>query len=215
MPTAALAFEAVAADEVRLLVGQVAEARHVEAARPPVVERAWLAHEILDEAGDVRPHQVLAEVMADEAARSCRCRWDATRLRQQHQARRFERRGGKHHRLRPCASYDLPVTVSTKPTPRAFPVAGSTVHLMRRRVRANRQAGRCPARDRSGRSANRTPRGCRSRRRGGCTRRGRSTCCGTCCHEPVGRDTRRDMASPCGPSSAARAGAALPQAFSL
>ena len=41
---AAAALEAVAADEVRLPVLEVAEARHVEAAGPAVVEGARLAH---------------------------------------------------------------------------------------------------------------------------------------------------------------------------
>src|SRR4029450_7488541 len=62
-------LEAVAAQEPRLLVLEVAEARDVEAPGPAVVEGARLAHEVLDEAHDPGAHHVLAEVVADVAAR--------------------------------------------------------------------------------------------------------------------------------------------------
>jgi len=66
---AAAAFESVSADEPRLLVLEVAEARHVEPARPAVIERRGPADQLLDQARRARPHHVFAEVVADVAAR--------------------------------------------------------------------------------------------------------------------------------------------------
>ena len=51
-----------------MLVRDVAEARNVEAARPAVVERSRLAHQVFHQAGHAGPHHVLAEVVADMVA---------------------------------------------------------------------------------------------------------------------------------------------------
>src|SRR4029450_11577753 len=67
-PYAAAALEAVAADVTSLLVLQVPESRHVDPARAAIVERPRRADAFLHQTGDARPHQVLAEVVADDAA---------------------------------------------------------------------------------------------------------------------------------------------------
>ena len=48
-----------------LLVGEIAEPRQIKPSRPPVVERARLADQVFHEAGDSRPHHVLAKIVAD------------------------------------------------------------------------------------------------------------------------------------------------------
>src|SRR5260370_11973616 len=65
----AVPFEAVATDEPGLAVLQVPETRDVEPARPAVIERVRLAHELLDQSSDTRSHHVLAEVVTDVPAR--------------------------------------------------------------------------------------------------------------------------------------------------
>src|SRR2546426_7986343 len=66
---AGAAFKAVAANEPRLLVLEVAEARDVEPARLAVVQGRRRSHHLLDQPRDTRSHHVLAEVMADVPAR--------------------------------------------------------------------------------------------------------------------------------------------------
>src|SRR5258705_13205016 len=68
-PEAGAALEAVAADKARLLVLQVPESRHVEPARLAVVQGGRRSDHLLDEPRDARSHHVLAEVVADVAAR--------------------------------------------------------------------------------------------------------------------------------------------------
>ncbi len=93
----AVPFEAIATDEPGLAVLQVPEARDVEPARPAVIERVRLAHELLDQSSDTRSHYVLAEVVTDVPARVAEAVGMLRGARQQQQAGGFERRGGQDH----------------------------------------------------------------------------------------------------------------------
>src|ERR1700682_4287851 len=68
---AAAALESIAADEFRVLLRKMAEAGQGKAAGPAVSERWRLADEILGAAGDARPHNMFAEIVADVAAGVC------------------------------------------------------------------------------------------------------------------------------------------------
>src|SRR6185312_5945300 len=99
-PEARATLEAIPADEAGLLVAEVPEARHVEVARLAVVE-GWLgSDELLDQPGHPGPHHVLAEVVADVAARVPDPVWMLSRLGEQHQPRALERRRREDHDLR-------------------------------------------------------------------------------------------------------------------
>ena len=122
----------------RMLVLQVAEARDVEPAGPAVIERARLADEILHQPDHARAHQVLAEIVADVAARVA----DAVRVRAAistaAEPRRLERRGREDH--------DLPLRLVRSSRLRvderdAARLAGVRIdeHLARRRVRPQRE----------------------------------------------------------------------------
>ena len=139
------AFEPVAAHEVLLLVLQVAEAGHVEAAGPPVVEGAGLAHEVLHEPVDPGTHHVLAEVVSDVAAGVADAVWVRGGLRVQEEPRRLQRGGAHHH----------------DPGPRLHDLAGGGVdeghsarlarrrihrHLARDRARAHEEVARLQGR---------------------------------------------------------------------
>src|SRR5204863_9163200 len=63
------ALEVVAADEVRMFVLDVAEARYVRRHRTPVVQGRLGPDALRDEAAAARAHGVLAEVTAEQARR--------------------------------------------------------------------------------------------------------------------------------------------------
>ena len=84
-------LEAIAAKEVRILVLQVPETRHVEVPRLPVVQRSRLPDAIFDQSSNARAHDVFTEVVPHVTAGVP----DAVRMgrgfRQQQQPRRFKR----------------------------------------------------------------------------------------------------------------------------
>src|SRR5262249_50761947 len=92
----ALTFETVAANEIRALFRKVAETGEIEATWTAVVQGAPLADEILDQRGDARPHQMLAEVVSHMIAGVADSVGVLARLRKQHQARRFQRGCAEH-----------------------------------------------------------------------------------------------------------------------
>ena len=97
---AGAALESIAANEVRVPVREVPEARDIKTAGPPIVDGSRLANPVFHQRGHARPHHVLAEVVSDVTARVA----DAVRvgagLRQQHQPCRLERRRRQHDDLR-------------------------------------------------------------------------------------------------------------------
>src|SRR5207247_8568750 len=105
---AALALEAVPPDETGLAVRQVAEAGNVESTRTAVVEGVRLPHQLLHQAGHARPHDVLAEVVADVAARGAVGVGVLPRARTQQESDGLE---GRRRRAgdRRCRSVALPV----------------------------------------------------------------------------------------------------------
>src|SRR5467141_91902 len=92
---AAAALESVSADEFGILLGEIAEASQIEAAGSAVVERGWLAHEILGTPGDAGSHDVLAEIVTDVTAGVRQAVGIEPRLGEEEKASGFERGGSE------------------------------------------------------------------------------------------------------------------------
>src|SRR5215472_7212879 len=86
----AAAFKSVAPNEFWLFFLKVAKPAEIETPRPAIVQSGWLASQIFCPAGDPRPHEMLAKVMADVAAGVCEPIWVKPRLGEQQQACGFE-----------------------------------------------------------------------------------------------------------------------------
>src|SRR3989449_2096795 len=93
-------LEAIAADEPRLTVLQVAEPGDVEPAGAAVVEGGRLADQVFHEPRDPGAHHVFAEVVTHVSARVADAVGMLGRAGQQQQPRRLERRRGDNHDLR-------------------------------------------------------------------------------------------------------------------
>src|SRR6266516_2203567 len=93
-------LEAIAADEPRLTVLQVAEPGDVEPAGAAVVEGGRLADQVFHEPRDPGAHHVFAEVVTHVSARVADAVGMLGRAGQQQQPRRLERRRGDNYDLR-------------------------------------------------------------------------------------------------------------------
>ncbi len=96
---AAAALEVIAAQEVRVLVGHVAEARHVRRDRPAVVEGGLGADARRDEAAAPGAHDVLAQVAAQEPRRVAHALGVPRRLRVEKDARAVQAARAQDHDL--------------------------------------------------------------------------------------------------------------------
>ena len=97
---AAAALEVVAADEIGMLVGDVAEPRDVRRHRTPVIERRLSADARRDEAAALDAHDVLAQVAAKQPRRVADAVRIRSRLRVEEDARRVERARAEHDHRR-------------------------------------------------------------------------------------------------------------------
>ena len=79
---------------------EIAEARQIKRAGLAVVERARLADQILNQPGDVRTHDVFAEVVTHVPAGIADAVWVSVGLRKKDQPRGFQSRSGDHDDLR-------------------------------------------------------------------------------------------------------------------